>query len=129
MILDKANLFSDAQAVTDPSYSDSVIDLGASGRGKGEPVEVFCQVVADFIAGETVTVTLETASDEAFTSPVTLKATGAVATASLKAGYRFSLGTLPEGALRYVRLKYDTSETLTAGAITAGLAYDVQTNG
>ena len=128
MILDKANLFSDAQAVTATAFSTVAIDLGAPGRGTGEPVEVFCQVVADFSGGDDLTVSLETAADAAFTTPATLVSSGAALTAALKAGYRFGLGSLPEGAKRYVRLKYAVTGLMGTGKITAGLVYDRQTN-
>jgi hypothetical protein len=65
---------------------------------------------------------VQTASDEAFTSPVDLAATGAIAAADLKAGYVAPINFIPKGNLGYMRLYYDvTGSNATAGKITAGI--------
>ena len=126
MILDKQNLFTDGKTVTSRGYSD-VLDLGAAGMGKGNPVLLFCQVVEAYTGGDSLTVALETAATSGG-SYTTVKTAGPVATASLAAGYRFGLGALPENVDRFVRLKYTVAGTMTAGKLTAGLALDLQTN-
>lgn len=129
MLLDKENLFSEKQAVTSTEVSDNAIDLGSAGAGTGNAVKVLCQVTKSYTGTGTLAVALETAVDEAFTSPVTLALTEAVAGADLKAGYRFPLSLPESGVKRYLRLGYTVSGTLGAGEITAGLVEDVQTRG
>lgn len=133
MFLDKENLFSDEQAVTVSAASTNVIDLGAEGADVPTPNEknaqVFAQVVEDFAANTSVKVSIQHATDAAFTTPITAYESGVVLTASLVAGYKFALSSLPEGLNRYVRLYYTGVGTATAGKITSGLILDRQTNG
>lgn len=130
MILDKENLFSDDQAVITTAASENVIDTGAAKDvGPGEPLRVQCQVSEeDFAGGTSIAVALQTATDAAFTSPVTLFTTEAIALASLVAGYEFAIPMIPKGALRYLRLNYTVVGTMNAGKITAGLLFDKQQN-
>lgn len=143
MIFDSTNLFSDAQAITVTAVSTNVIDFGATDTpkyaanaitrdmGKGRPIEVVAQVVTAF-TGETaqddenLTVSVQTATDEAFSSPVTIWTAPAAADgATLVAGYRIPIYFLPQNVLRYVRLNYAVAGTadFTAGAITAGFVF------
>ena len=131
MILDANTLFSNAQAITASAGSDNAVDAGADRDvGGGRPVEVFAQVVEDFATLTSLKVGLQTADDAAFAAPVTLQETAAIPAASLKAGYQFALSTLPKGCRRYLRLYYTVAGTAaTAGAVTAGLVLDRQSNG
>jgi len=130
MILDKENLFSDDQAVTTTAASTNVIDTGAAkDSGPGTPMRVLAQVSeADFAGGTSIAVALQTATDAAFSSPVTLFTTAAIALADLVAGYQFAIGMVPKGALRYLRLNYTVVGTMSAGKITAGIVFDKQQN-
>lgn len=135
MIIDKQNLFSEAQAVTASAASTNVIDLGATDskiqpfHNKGGGFMVNAQVVENFNNLTSLKVGLQTANDEAFSSPDTVLET-TVVLASLKAGYIFPLSVLPEGMKRYVRLYYTVTGTApTTGKMTAGLVLDKQTNG
>ena len=124
MLLDNETLFSDAQAVTASAASTNVVHM-AKGKIKevatGEPMPLLIQVVTDFAGLTSVKVSVQTATDAAFTSPVTLAETGAIALASLKAGYRFPINFVPKGNLGYMRLYYTVVGTGTAGKITAGV--------
>ncbi len=127
MLLDKETLFSDCQKVTAAAASENVIHT-AAGHFKeiafGQPIPLLIQVVEDFVNATKVQVDVQTASDEAFTTPTTL-ASATLNAADLKAGSKFPINFVPKGNLGYMRLYYtpsaDTSKTITAGAITAGI--------
>jgi hypothetical protein len=143
MIFDKTLLLSDAQAITAGAPSDNTIDLGATGRamfaaadlvrdvGKGIPLLI--QVVEDFDAAgaATLTIFLQTDSDDSFASPKTVAVTPALDLATLKAGYQVNFDYIPRGVdERYMRLSYSVlTGPMTAGKITAGVTMGNQTNG
>ncbi len=125
MLYDLENLFSNNQAVTADAASTNIIKL-AAGQLKevafGTPIPLRIQVTEDFETLTSLNIKVQTASDEAFTSPVDLAATGAIAAADLKAGYVAPINFIPKGNLGYMRLYYDvTGSNATAGKITAGI--------
>ena len=125
-MLDRQNLFSNEQAITASAASTDVIDLGSSSRdvGAGETNEVLVQVVTTFDALTSLTVALQTASTENFASPVQLTA-ATIALASLVAGAKFSIGPVPRGTLRYLRLYYTvTGSSPTVGKVTSGIGVE-----
>lgn len=133
MYLDKENLFSDEQAVTVSAASTNVIDLGAEGADVNSPneknAEVFAQVVEDFAALTSLKVTIQHATDAAFTTPVVAYESTAILAAALVAGYKFPLSGLPAGLNRYLRIYFTVAgDDATAGKITSGLILDRQTN-
>lgn len=142
MIMDKTLLLSAGQAVTASARSANIIDLGPVGAprgasaplardiGKGEQKPLLIQVVEDFAACDSLTVSLQVDGDPAFGSPKTLATTGAIPRASLVAGYVFSLDAAPRGAdERYLSLYYTVGgANATAGKITAGVVSAHQTN-
>lgn len=131
MILDKQNTFSEAQAVTATADSTNILNAGGPGVNTGNPVEVLCEVEDDFTAAgaATLTVSLVTSVDEAFTSPVTLLTTPAIPKATLVRGYQFAIGFLPPGVLQFTKLVYTVATgPMTAGKINAGIVLARQTN-
>lgn len=136
MIADKQNLFSEDQAITVTAASTNVIDLGADNArnqlNNEKNVRVFAQVTTAFASGTSLKATLQADDDEAFGSAVTVFETAAVATASLIAGYQFSINAplprLGSADKRYLRLYYTVVGTMSAGKIFAGLVLDQQTN-
>lgn len=125
MLYDLENLFSNNQAVTADAASTNVVKL-AAGQLKevafGTPIPLRIQVTEDFATLTSLNIKVQTASDEAFTTPVDLAATGAIAAADLKAGYVAPINFIPKGNLGYMRLYYDvTGSNATAGKITAGI--------
>ena len=124
MLFDKEALFSDNQAVTTTTVSENVICL-AKGPLKevafGQPIPLAIQVTEDFAGLTGLTVTIETAVDEAFGEAVALATTGAIEAKDLVAGYTFPINFVPKGNLGYMRAKYSISGTATAGKITAGV--------
>lgn len=127
MIIDNQNLFSKAQAITATAVSTKEIDLGPVLTLPGQDVnegniDVFVQVVETFATLTSLKVSLQGSVDAAFTSPVTLLETAAIAAASLVAGYKFALDGLGKIPYRYVRLNYTVAgSNATAGKVTAGL--------
>lgn len=141
MILNKNLTFSEAQAVTATAISTNVIQWNATGTvpyetaamtrnlGAGSYIPILIQVVEDFATLTSLTITLETSAAAALTSPTVLASSGAVAAASLVAGYRIpSMQILPDATLlEYIGLRYTVAgSSATAGAITAALATEVQ---
>ena len=129
MLLDKQNLFSDAQtliAAAGDVVSTNVIDLGVARNigGDTDPkLELLAQIVTTYLASggaSTVKLLVQTSPDNS--SWTTLAQTEAIAKASLVAGYRFGINKLPSPTSRYLRLVYTiATNDGTAGAITAGL--------
>lgn len=142
MIFDAQSKFSAAQAITVSAASTNVIDLGAAGipygdtaaltrdQGVGEMVPLLIQVTTAFATLTSLKVAVQTSVDEAFTSPVTVLESEAIAAASLVAGYVFNIDKLPEKTrLRYVRLYYTVAGLdATAGKVTAGIVAARQNN-
>jgi hypothetical protein len=135
MLLDKQNLFSDDQAVTESVASTNVIDLGADDSKVQDlnerNAELLVQVTEeDFAEGTSVAVSIQEDDDEDFGDPTTLVSSDAIAVASLVQGYKFKLGrVLPLLSKRYLRAYYTVVGTPSAGKITAGLLINTQTNG
>lgn len=135
MIEDKELLCSEDQTVAIAAgsvASTNYIDLQKAGLGRGEPIKVFCQMTAAFTSdgSATLRVYLQSDSDSGFaTNLISHVDTGAVAKATLVAGYRPIDVYLPLNAQRYVRFYYTVgTATATGGTISAGLLMDQQTN-
>ncbi len=115
MIFDKENLFLDGVAASGMTNALSNVVVNGEGGNAANPLYLFAGVKGGD-AGKKITVVLETADVEAFTTPVTLGTFEGTATAPVKA-------KLPIGAKKYLRLK--VTSTFTAGTVTAGLVNDV----
>lgn len=131
MIMDKQNLFSDAQAVTATAGSTNVMDLGIAGRniGVGEQLYLVCIVdvtLDDTGDDSTITVTLETDDNESMSSPATIMTLGTFA-ANAAAGSRL-VAPLPvtDSYQRYLGVRYTAANgNLSAGAFTSFLTKDI----
>jgi hypothetical protein len=136
MIMDRTLLFSDGQAVTATAASTNVVDLGATGTvygasspivrdiGKGVKVDLLVTVTQTFTNLTSLTISIETDDNAAFSSAKTVYSSPAYALADLATGAKYLLpDVLPVGvAERYVRLKYTVAGTAPdAGKITAGV--------
>jgi hypothetical protein len=124
MIFDSTNKFSTDQALTATAASTNVIDLGVANRniGVGENIPLYIGVSATFTDLTSIQVSVQTDSDEAFGTAVTVVQTPDIPLASLKAGYQFNIDSVPRGVLgRYVRLNYTVVGTGTAGTVVAGI--------
>lgn len=132
MYVDKALLFSNAQAITAAAASDDYVDLGAvRDIGTGEPLYVVVNVDVAFTDGSsdsTLTVALEGDSSTTFTPDGTdtlftipaLAAIGDTFIARLDPG-------MAALQYRYIRLKYTPNNgNLTTGSVTAHITHDIQ---
>lgn len=132
MILDKENLFSLDQAVTESAAGSHIIDLTPvkgdfRDIGIGEPLTLFAQVTeqAKAAGAAKVQIVLETSSDKEFTKPIALFKSIEIPIADLNAGKRI-VGTVPHGVIKYLRLSYVVTDgPLTAGKFTAGITLSV----
>lgn len=129
MLMDKLNMFSEAQALTATAASTNSLDLGEPRDiGTGQPLFVVVVVTTVFVdagSDSTVTVTVETDSDTAFGSIATAQTVGVLAAVSA-AGSRLIAAFQPlKNNERYTRLMYTMANgNLTSGNVTAGLVYD-----
>lgn len=125
MILDSQALYSDDQVITTTADSTNILDL-AKNSGPGVPVRILIQVTATFVGGTNITIDLETDDNTGFSSLSTIASSPTIVTASLVAGYKFSINFIPDAMERYSRLEYTVVGSFTPGSITAGIVYDVQ---
>lgn len=127
MLTDKFLYFGEAQAVTATAVSTDTLDFSAFRNiGIGfQDVELFCFVGTSVTAAgaATVTITLETDDNSAFSSATVIYSTTAIPKATLVAGFNALDGVkIPSGAERFLRLNYTVATgPLTAGTFTAGL--------
>lgn len=115
MILDRENMFMDAQAASGMSNALSDVVANGAGGDAANPLWLYAGVKGGNAAGK-LTVALETDSVEAFSAPVALGTYEGKAGAPVRA-------KLPLGAKKFLRLK--VTSTFTSGTVTAGLVSDV----
>lgn len=129
MLLDQQALFSAAQAITATAASTNVIDTGSNKDiGKYGDIPLLIQVVEAFNNLTSLTVTVQTDDNSAFSSAVDVL-TMTIPLASLVLGYKSPVITLSMKMERYIRLNYTVTGTApTTGKVTAGITGGVQTN-
>ena len=140
-ILDSYNEFSSAQepVASGAIASTNVVDLAGAGDeilkydAEAKKMRLHILILEAFAGtGTAVTFAFQTDSDVAFGSAATLWTTGAVAKATLVAGYRVTGQgglPLPDGCERYLRMLYTTDDTFeTTGILDAYLSNDADTN-
>lgn len=129
MLLDQQALFSAAQAITATAASTNVIDTGSNKDvGKYGDIPLLIQVVEGFNNLTSLTVTVQTDDNSAFSSAAEVLSM-TIPLASLVLGYKSPVITLPMKMERYIRLNYTVTGTApTTGKVTAGITGGVQTN-
>ena len=129
MLLDQQALFSAAQAITATAASTNVIDTGSNKDvGKYGDIPLLIQVVKGFNNLTSLTVTVQTDDNSAFSSAADVLSM-TIPLASLVLGYKSPVITLPMKMERYIRLNYTVTGTApTTGKVTAGITGGVQTN-
>lgn len=129
MLLDQQALFSAAQAITAMAASTNVIDTGSNKDvGKYGDIPLLIQVVEGFNNLTSLTVTVQTDDNSAFSSAADVLSM-TIPLASLVLGYKSPVITLPMKMERYIRLNYTVTGTApTTGKVTAGITGGVQTN-
>ncbi len=125
MIIDKALQLSDKQAITVSAASTNYIDQGAAGDAY-DPIYLHGIVGAALTGGTSVQISIQTATDAAFTTPITLFQTAAIAAADLTAGKEVLKTQLPWGTKRYIRAYYTVVGTFSAGTISINGTKDVK---
>lgn len=132
MVLDRQNQFSMEQALSVTAASTDIIDLGVDRDvGLGKALDIFMMIHTLFVTGDAATlqIALQTAIDAAFTSPIILMETPAIAVAALVAGAEPARWSVPSVTKRYLRLYYTVGTgSFSAGKINAGLVIDRQAN-
>lgn len=121
MWVDLRTQLSDAQAVTADAVSTNVYNVGGDfnvGKGQDLYVVITVDVATDDTTGdETYVVELQTASDEAFSSP------SVVASVNIPrgtpAGSNPFVLRVPQETLQYLRLNYNVGGTTPTGTFTA----------
>lgn len=129
MLLDRQNLVSIAQALTTGTItSTDVIDLGTDGMNNGQDLDLFASIVTALVGGTSVQFVVQDSADNS--SFTTQWSSRAYTTAELNAAGHspIRLGDLPHKCRRYVRLQYVIVGTYSAGAVTAGIVQEPQTN-
>lgn len=125
MIIDYLTVLSDAQAITTSAASTNTIDTGAAGdallAGTGAMVQFLIDTTITSSQSISVTFDLQTATDSAFTSPVTLASSGAISRATLVTGNVPFQPVIPPGCLRFLRAYYTSNGTIQAGKVDARL--------
>ncbi|MBH1949222.1 hypothetical protein FCG26_00585 [Klebsiella pneumoniae] len=129
MLFDQQALFSAAQAITATAASTNVIDTGSNKDvGKYGDIPLLIQVVEGFNNLTSLTVTVQTDDNSAFSSAADVLSM-TIPLASLVLGYKSPVITLPMKMERYIRLNYTVTGTApTTGKVTAGITGGVQTN-
>lgn len=131
MIFDTQLLCSDAQAVTVTAVSTNTIDLASTyDIGRGPNLRARAQIDTAFTraAGAlNVNFLLITSASADLSTPTTIYDSGAIAKATLVAGYIPIDIVVPTTAQRYIGFSYTASATADAGAVTAGLLLDTPT--
>lgn len=143
MILDSTLQFSNAQAITATAASTNLVDLGATGTvfgaaaaivrdpALGVQVPLAIRVVETFNNLTSLTISVETDDNAAFSTAATVYTSPAYTLAQVATGAKLLLPDwLPAGTNeRYVRLKYTVAGTNpTTGKITAAVSMGNQTN-
>ena len=126
MILDEQGLFSNKQAIKASCVSENILDMGKREVSFGTPVELFIQVAEEFNNLTSLTIKVQTATDEEFSDSIDL-IEQTMLLDELKAGSVSTIKFLPKGNLGFVRLYFTVQGTApTTGKIVAGIADAVQ---
>ena len=124
----------DLAQVAGTYQSTNSVDLGTGFRevGTGNPLHCFCQVTETVTSGAAATIVarlIESANADLSSGDVVMQ-TPAIELATMVAGYKFRLGSVPPGTVLKRYLGYEFvigTATTTAGTITSGFVWDLQT--
>ena len=129
-ILDNEMIMANALAdTTVAAHNSKIINFGRAGAGYNKKVLVTVATTSTSGGSATEAYTVVTASDEAFTAPVTLFSVAAAAYSGYTAGKKVLEVTLPAEVLQYVKVVHTIAvAALTAGAYNAFVDDAQQTN-
>lgn len=134
MILDRLNEFSVSQEpVANGEQFSEIIDLFAAGDAESKRMRLMILILEAFVGtATTLEFELQTSIDEAFSSPIVLWNSTAIAKATLVAGYWVTGAgglIMPSGCKQYLRMSYTNDNTFeTTGILDAFLTNDADTN-
>jgi len=130
MITDAQTRLSNQQALTSGTVvSTNSYDLGtARDIGRGQPLRVIVTVDTAFAGGTNVTPSIIESANADLSSSTVIGAGDATAEAGLTAGARIMDRVLPKTSKRYIGLQYANSGTHTAGAMSAHIVIDTESN-
>jgi len=114
-MIDNETVLGEGQAVTSAAVNSTNVLKTGAGDAVVNPF-IISKVSTAFAGGTSLQIELQTASDEAFTSPKTLISKTALL-ADLTANAEVVNERIPYGGLGYYRVKYTPTGTFTAGAI------------
>jgi hypothetical protein len=121
MILDYLTVLDNALALTTSAASANIIDTGAAGdallAGPGAMVQFLIDTTITSSQSISVTFDLQTATNSAFSNPVTLVSSGAISRATLVTGNVPYQAVIHPGCLRYLRAYYTSNGTIQAGNV------------
>lgn len=120
-LIDYNNMFSNAQAVTSSVASTYYIDGRAAGEALNNDIYLIVEVGTEFTGGTSLEIALQTSADSSFSSYTTLYDSGVILLAKLTANTVLVKVPIPIGLLRYLRVYYTVSGTMTAGTVSAFL--------
>ncbi|MFL9916405.1 hypothetical protein PQR75_13640 [Paraburkholderia fungorum] len=132
MIFDIQSLLSDSQALTVTANSSNVIDQGPNAMtgliGQTSQGALFVRCMQTFTGGTSLAIALVSADDTALsTNLITHFNTGPILLANLTAKAMIAATRIPPQRMRrYLGLIYTVVGTMTAGAVLAGIAEDLQ---
>ena len=121
MLLDQMNVFSDKQALRSTGASTNTVDLSAAGNAVQGALFVVGHVDTAFAGATQVVAAVQTATDSAFTTPITLASFTLNATALADTKSPLFAAVVPVGLKRYLRVYYTVTGTVTAGNISCFL--------
>lgn len=140
MPYDALLMFSNNQAITADATSTDTLDLGQNSVNPRSPTgarfpahysddgdpKIVIKVTQTFAGATGMTIQLQGSTDNS-----TFVTIGSISPdpARMVAGAEFGIGVERGHGYRYLRLNYDGTGTITAGAITAGYADGYQTAG
>ena len=123
MLLDQNTLFSDAQAVRSTTASTNTLDLTAAGNTVPGRLIVWAHADTAFTGATQMVAALQTSDQADFsTGVVSLASVTLSATQLADTGKNLFAVALPTGLKRYLRMYYTVTGTITAGAVSCGLA-------
>jgi len=130
MITDAQTRFSSAQAITTGTQlSTNAYDLGvARDAGRGQPLRIVATIDTTFTGGTSLQVNIVESANSDLSSATVISTGTAIVEASLTAGSKIVDRHLPQTSKRYIGLQYVTVGTHTAGALTAGIVLDSDSN-
>lgn len=119
----KARFFAGTEAITSAAVTSTAVNIGETHAETG--IVIDCRVSTAFEGGTSLAISLITSASSNLGTPTTLFTTPAIGLSSLVKGYKFKIGTIPSGVLKYVGLVATPVGTFSAGHLFAEIAENI----